>query len=71
MGGVRAVVLWVRCCCNVGCVRVGIAGAARSGARAVPEARGSSLFAVIVMLMELLWFVGATSGGVLGVCSCL
>ena len=54
MGGVRAVMPGVRCWCNVGCVRVGIAGAALSGARTVPEAHGSTPFAVIVMLMEII-----------------
>ena len=70
-GGVRAVMSWVRGCCNVGCVRAGIARAARSGARTVPKAFGSTPFAVIVMLKEIIYSVRARSGHVLIVCRCL
>ena len=70
-GGVRAVMSWVRGCCNVGCVRAGIARAARSGARTVPKAIGSTPFAVIVMLKEIIYSVRARSGHVLIVRRCL
>ena len=70
-GGVRAATSRVSGCCNVGCVRAGTAGAARSGARTVPEAVGSTPSAVIVMPKEIVYSVGARSGPVLIVRRCL